>query len=521
MAFPFFPNTSSSDLSTIPTLSMPQNEAVMVSFSGVTYFTHSTTTSSTFTQYVEQEPPLWPPSLPQFQLMRNPTAQSLVGLGPPVTGNYTAYPEQQQSSITPRTPRAERQTNGKYIELSNFPSEEGVIDGLLPSDKNYPTPQPLVGLGPPVTAYIELSNFPSEEGAIDELLPSDKNYPTPQPLVGLGPPVTGNYTAYPEQQQSSITPRTPRAERQTNGKYIELSNFPSEEGVIDGLLPSDKNYPTPQPLVGLGPPVTGNYTHEPHIPAVITNNPEQQHSSITPRTPRAERQTNEKHINLSIFSSEEDAIDELLPSDDKYIPSQTKKRTRMTLKYDAKLKLMQKISAGDKEDAELAEECRVPVKTVQYFRQNMGVLLKPPKKKDTFLSEEEIDNLKQDLCMDERLSDDELQKKYNISSSTLMRVKKSAGLDTKKDHKKRKKLTMDEELNLIDDLCKEGIARLSNADLAQKYNISTDTIRRRVKKHQLQQKNYLRDVSDNFKKYFQRDSSLLFGEAYVNPFTNR
>ena len=338
---------------------MPQNEAVMVSFSGVTYFTHSTTTSSTFTQYVEQEPPLWPPSLPQFQLMRNPTAQSLVGLGPPVTGNYTAYPEQQHTSITPR---AERQTNGKYIELSNFPSEEGVIDGLLPIDERY---------------------------------------------------------------QTTLSP-------------ADLKKAVSEK-----------------------------YTPEPHFPAEI--------------------------------------------------PSQTEKRTRkrrIYFTYNAKAELIQRIRAGDKKDAELAEEYNVSVGRVQVFRRNIGMFLRPPRKKEKVLSGEEKDKLKQDLRMDERLSDDELQKKYNISSTTLRRVKKSAGLDTKKDHKKLKKLTMDEELNLIDDLCKEGIARLSNADLAQKYNISTDTIRRRVKKHQLQQKNYLRNVSDNF----QRDSPFMAGSSHrENP----
>ena len=514
MAFPCFPNTSSSDLLSIPTQSMPQSEAVMVSFSGVTYLTQSTTTSSIFTQYVEQEPPLWLPSLPQFQLMRNPTAQSLVGLGPPVTGNYTAYPEQQQSSITPRTPRAERQTNGKYIELSNFPSEEGVIDGLLPSDKNYPTPQPLVGLGPPVTGnytpephipavitnnpeqqhssitprtpraerqtnekHINLSIFSSEEDAIDELLPSDENYPTAQPLVGLGPPVTA---------------------------YIELSNFPSEEGAIDELLPSDENYPTAQPLVGLGPPVTA-------------------------------------YIELSNFPSEEGAIDELLPIDEryqttlspadlkkavsakyttephlpaeiinKYIPPQTKKPTRkkrIHLTDNDKAELMQKIRAGDKEDAELAEEYNVSVNRVQYYRRNTGLLLRAPKKKEKVLSGEEKYNLNQDLCMDERLSDDELQKKYNISSTTLRRVKKSAGLDTKntkKNHKGRTRLTMDDEMKLIDDLRKTGTARLSNASLAKKYNIGASTVKRRAKKYQLQPKRYLRGVSDNFRKYFQQ-----------------
>ena len=337
MAFPFFPNTSSSDLSTIPTQSMPQNEAVMVSFSGVTYFTHSTTTSSTFTQYVEQEPPLWPPSLPQFQFMRNPTAQPLVGLGQPVTDNYIAY--------------------------------------------------------------------------------------------------------YPEQQHSSITPR---AERQRIEKYINLSNFPSEKNMIDKLLPSD----------------------------------------------------------------------------DKYIPSQTEKRTRnFYLTDDTKAELIQEISAGDKKDAELAEEYRVPVTTVQYYRRKIGVFLRLPGKKEKVLSGEEIDKLKQDLCMSgERLSDDELQKKYDISSSTLMRVKKSAGLDTKKDHKKRKKLTMDDELNLIDDLRNKGTTRLSNADLAKKYNISTSTIKRKIKQYQLQPTYYIRirNVSDNF----QRDSPFLLGEDYVNPVTN-
>ena len=391
MAFPCFPNTSSSDLFTIPkhpthpTQPMPQNEAVMVSFPSGKYVTHSTTTSSIFTQYVEQEPPLWQQP-PQFQLMRNPTAQPLVGLGLPVTGNDTSEP--------------------------HLPA---VIKNALWS------------------------------------------------LI------------YPEQQHSSITPR---AERQTKEKHTELSNFSSEDNVIDSLLSSDEKYQTALSPADSKKTVSDNYTPE------------------------------------STLSSKEII--------EKYIPSQTGKRTRKRLKYDAKLKLMQKISAGDKEDAELARECNVPVKTVRYYRQRVGVLLKPPRKKNTFLSEEEIDNLKQDLCMSgERPSDDELQKKYDISNTTLIRVKKSADLYTKKDNKKRKKLTMDDELKLIGDLCQEGTARLSNPALADKYGISSTTIRRRINKHQLQQKNYLRDVSDKFKTYFQPGSSFLSGEAYVNPFTNR
>ena len=339
MAFPCFPNTSSSDLFTIPTQPIPQGEAVMVSSSGVVYVTHSTTTSSIFTQYVGQEPPLWPPSLPQFQLMRNPTAQPLVGLGQPVTDSYIAY--------------------------------------------------------------------------------------------------------YPEQQHSSITPR---AERQRIEKYINLSNFPSEKNMIDRLLPSNHN---------------------------------------------------------------------------KYIPPQTEKRTRnYYLTDDTKAELIQKISAGDKEDAELAEEYRVPVTTVQYYRRKIGVFLRLPGKKEKVLSEEEIDNLKQDLCMSgERPSDDKLQKKYDISTSTLRKVKKSVGSYTKKDYKKPNRLTMGDELNLIDDLLNKGTTRLSNTDLADKYNISTSTIKRKIKQYQLQPTYYIRicDVSDNF----QRDSPFLLGEDYVNPVTNR
>ena len=151
MEFLCFPNRFSSGLSTIPTPPMSQTETVKVSFSGETYFTQSTATSPMLRGYFEQEPPLWsPPPSSQFQLMRNPTAQPLVGLEQPVTGNYTpepylpaeitntlwplAYPAQQHSYITPS---AEQQTNENHINLSDFPSEEDAIDRLLPSDKKH------------------------------------------------------------------------------------------------------------------------------------------------------------------------------------------------------------------------------------------------------------------------------------------------------------------------------------------------------------------------------------------------
>ena len=350
MAFPCFPNTSSSDLFTIPTHPMPENEAVMVSFPSGKYVTHSITTSSIFTQYVEQEPPLWQQP-PQFQLMRNPAAQPLVGLGQPVTGNDTSEP--------------------------HLP--EVIKNALL-------------------------------------------------------------LLAYPEQQHSSITPR---AERQTKEKHIELSDFPSEDNMIDSLLSRDEKYQTVLSPDDLKKTVSDNYTPE------------------------------------STLSSKE-IIEE-------YIPSQTEKRTRkprVCLTEHAKAELMQKILTGDKKNAELAREYNISSETVQSYRRKIGVLLRLPRKTEKVLSGEET----ADLYMDERLSDDKLQKKYDISSSTLGGIAKSAGLDTKKDHKKRTRLTLDDELKLKIDLSKKGKARLSNVALAAKYNIGKTTIHRRLKKYDLLRK---------------------------------
>ena len=476
MELPCFSNTCSSGLSTIPMQPMSQTETVMVSFSGKTYFTQSTATSSILRNYVEQEPPLWSPPPSQFQLMRNPTAQPLVGLGQPVTGHYTtephlpveitntfwplAYPAQQHSYITPS---AEQQTNEENdINLSEFPSEEDAIDRLLPSDEEHPTAQPSVWplqqhsyITPSAELQtneendINLSEFPSEEDAIDRLLRSDEEHPTAQPNV------------WPLQQHSYITPS---AELQTNENDINLSEFPSEEGAIDRLLRSDEEYSTAQPLAGLGQPVTGNYTPEPHLPAEMI---------------------------------------------DKCIPSPKKKRTRkvrVVLKDDVKTKLLQGIRAGDKTDDKLAEEYKVAENTVRGLRRSLGVFLRAPRKKRKALSEEERGNLRQELAMAERPSDDELQRRYDIASTTLRSITKHLSLDTKKDHKKYKKLTIDDEAKLVKDLREEGIARQPNMALAEKYNVSKTTLYRKIKKYDLQRTYYLRNESDHVKEYFQQQN---------------
>ena len=380
MAFPCFPNTSSSDLFTIPkhpthpTQPMPQNEAVMVSFPSGKYVTHSTTTSSIFTQYVEQEPPLWQQP-PQFQLMRNPTAQPLVGLGQPVTGNDTSEP--------------------------HLP--EVIKNALL-------------------------------------------------------------LLAYPEQQHSSITPR---AERQTKEKHTELSDFPSEDNMIDSLLSSDEKYQTALSPADSKKTVSDNYTPE------------------------------------STLSSKEII--------EKYIPSQTEKRTRkprVCLIEHAKAELMQKILTGDKKNAELAMEYNISSEAVQSYRRKIREFLRPPRKTEKVLSGEET----ADLYMDEHLSDDKLQKKYDISSSTLGGIAKSAGLDTKKDHKTRTRLTLDDELKLRADLSEKGTARLSNPALAFKYNVAETTIRRRIKEHGLQEKHI--ELSDFPSEDNMIDSLLSSDEKY-------
>ena len=644
MAFPCFPNTSSSDLFTIPkhpthpTQPMPQNEAVMVSFPSGKYVTHSTTTSSIFTQYVEQEPPSWQQP-PQFQLMRNPTAQPLVGLGQPVTGNDTsephlpeviknallllAYPEQQHSSITPR---AERKTKEKHTELSNFPSEDNMIDSLLSSDEKYQTALSPDDLKKTVSDNYTPESTLSSKEIIEKYIPSQTEKRTRKPRVCLTEHakaelmqkiLTGDKKNAELAREYNISSETVQSYRRKIGVLLRLprktekvlSGEETADLYMDERLSDDKlqkKYDISSSTLGGIAKSAGLDTKKDHKTrtrltlddelklradlsekgtARLSNSalaakynvaettirrrikqhelPQkhylcdvsdkfkkyfQRDSSITPR---AERKTKEKHIDLSDIPSEDNMIDSILSSDEKYqttlspddlkktvsdnytpestlskeiiekyIPSQTEKRTRkprVCLTEHAKFELMQKILTGDKKDAELAREYNISLDTVQVLRRNMGILLRPPRKTEKVLSGEET----ADLYMDERLSDDKLQKKYDISSSTLGWIAKSADLDTKKDHKKRTKLTLDDEVKLRADLREKGKARLSNVALAAKYKIGKTTLQRRIKRYDLLQKYHLCAVSDKFKKYFQPGSSFLSGEDYVNPVTNR
>ena len=635
MAFPCFPNTSSSDLLTIPTHPMPENEAVMVSFPSGKYVTHSITTSSIFTQYVEQEPPSWQQPPPQFQLMRNPTAQPLVGLGQPVTSNDTPephlpaviknalwsliYPEQQHSSITPR---AERKTKEKHTELSNFPSEDNMIDSLLSRDEKYQT----------VLSPDDLKKTVSDESTlskeiIEKYIPSQTEKRTRKPRVCLTEHakaelmqkiLTGDKKNAELAREYNISSETVQSYRRKIGVLLRLprktekvlSGEETADLYMDERLSDDKlqkKYDISSSTLGGIAKSAGLDTKKDHkkrtrltlddelklradlsekgtarlsnsalaakyniaettIRRRIKQHELQQKSYLcdvsdkfkkyfqrdSSITPRAERKTKEKHIDLSNFPSEDNMIDSLLSRDEKYqtvlspddlkktvsdnytpestlsskeiiekyIPSQTEKRTRkprVCLTEHAKFELMKKILTGDKKDAELAREYNISLDTVQVLRRNMGILLRPPRKTEKVLSGEET----ADLYMDERLSDDKLQKKYDISSSTLGWIAKSADLDTKKDHKKRTKLTLDDEVKLRADLREKGKARLSNVALAAKYNIGKTTLQRRLKRYDLLQKYHLCAVSDKFKKYFQPGSSFLSGEAYVNPVTNR